>query len=266
MKLYTRMLLIGLWSLIPTSPVLATLSPTDTAEQPAKSYRLHTIAVVRNRPDGPIIDIWDRGTPFTSGHTDGDWLQVTGHFPDDRWEPAPQPMWISRYYARTFTPQVVNRTTQRPASVQRYIRVNKSSFRLEVIERQAETEKVIFATKVALGMDRCLPREKGGRCYYTEPGEYKVRWKVHDPKGIEWCIPKSMEQEYPQDIASNKRCFRGPLGQFALNIGKSYAIHGTNRPQSLGRRVSHGCVRAANDAMKRLYQMMDVGDRVIITD
>lgn len=146
------------------------------------------------------------------------------------------------------------------------MQIDKSTFELEVIEERNENKEVIFKTTVALGMDRCLPEEKGGRCYYTDPGEYHVRWKVHDPQGIEWCIPKSMEKEYASAIARGKRCFRGALGNHALNIGKTYAIHGTSNPSSLGKRVSHGCIRTANEAVKKLYSLMEEGDKVYIIE
>lgn len=233
---------------------------------PAMTYKLSTIAVVRNHPDGPVVDIWNSGTLFTSTVADGDWIRVTGTFPENRWKPVDKPLWINRHYATPYTPRHTAARSSRPPGVTRYVEVDKSSFELRVIEEKARSKKVIFKTVVALGMDRCLPKEKGGRCYYTEPGEYHVRWKVHDPKGIKWCIPKSMEKEYPEDIASGKRCFRGVIGKHALNIGKTYAIHGTSNPASLGKRVSHGCIRTANQAVEKLYRLMEVGDKVYIME
>jgi hypothetical protein len=36
-------------------------------------------------------------------------------------------------------------------------------------------------------------------------------------------------------------------------------IHGTNRPELLGRPVSHGCVRVSNDAARRLARLAPLG-------
>ena len=234
---------------------------------PALTYRLSTIAVLRERPNGRIVRIWNEKTPFTSKVADGDWIRVTGFFPDGKWQPSPEPLWINRHYAETFTPKYRPAPSTRPPGISRYVEIDKSNFELKVIEQKQDSEEeVIFKTVVALGMDRCLPKSKGGRCYYTEPGEYQVRWKIHDPNGIEWCIPKSMEKEYAGAIARGERCYRGAIGSHALNIGKTYAIHGTSNPASLGKRVSHGCIRAANNAAKKIYSLMEEGDKVYIVE
>ncbi|MDH5784915.1 MAG: L,D-transpeptidase [Chromatiales bacterium] len=245
------------------SPAYGSVGVNDTANS-AKTYELTTIAVVRSAPDGEIIDVWSDGVLFTSNEGEGDWLRVTGHFPDgDRWEEHTISAWINRHYAAPFE---YTRKSKRADNVIRYIEVDKSDFELRVVEQRSEGREVLLKTTVALGMDRCLPKSKGGKCYYTEPGEYHVRWKVYDPDGIEWCIPKSMEKEYVEDIAAGNRCFRGPLGKHALNIGKTYAIHGTPKTETLGTKASHGCVRTANQQMAQIYKMVDEGDKVYIVD
>ncbi len=240
--------------------------PENSHRSPAQTWTLTTIAVVRDAPDGRIVEIWDSDTRFTSNVAEGKWLRVTGHFPANKWQPADRPLWVDSHYATTFQPKYHFPPSSRPAGSTRYIEVDKHNFELRVIEENNESKAVIFKTVVALGMDRCLPKEKGGRCYFTEPGEYQIRWKVHDPEGIEWCIPESMEEEYAGAIARGKRCFRGAIGTHALNIGKSYAIHGTSNPASLGNRASHGCIRTANSAMAKIFSLMDVGDKVFIVE
>jgi hypothetical protein len=240
----------------------------DSDDRSAATYELTTIAVVRNAPDGQIVDIWDPNTRFTSTVADDGWVKITGHFPSSDWQALPEPLWIDSNYVRGFTPKksAVPTPKRRPDGSIRYIEVDKSDFELRVIEEKNDDKAVLFKTVVALGMDRCLPKSKGGRCYYTEPGEYHVRWKVHDPKGIKWCIPKSMEKEYSKEIARGERCYRGAIGKYALNIGKTYAIHGTKNEGSLGKRVSHGCVRTANNDIRKIYSMMEIGDKVYIVD
>lgn len=44
----------------------------------------------------------------------------------------------------------------------------------------------------------------------------------------------------------------------------TYGIHGTNRPSSIGRDVSHGCIRMLNKHVEELYELVDVGTRVVI--
>jgi hypothetical protein len=241
-----------------------TPSPEKTE---AKTYRLFTRSALRQAPEGQVVDIWESGTPFTSNITAGNWIRVTGQFLDGGWRKNSRPLWVRREYT-TVVPERHSDggSGESGDGIDRYIVIDKNTFELQVFEKRPEGDKAVFSTRVALGMDRCLPKSKGGRCYFTEPGDYQVRWKVHDAKGIQWCIPGFMEKEYSRDVAAGRRCFRGPLGYYALNIGKSYAIHGTNHPEKLGRKVSHGCVRAANGPMKKLFSLMDVGDPVYIRE
>jgi lipoprotein-anchoring transpeptidase ErfK/SrfK len=57
-----------------------------------------------------------------------------------------------------------------------------------------------------------------------------------------------------------------PMGVAALTLsGGSYAIHGTNAPQSIGGFVSYGCIRMSNQDITDLYRRVRVGTRVIVT-
>ncbi len=56
-----------------------------------------------------------------------------------------------------------------------------------------------------------------------------------------------------------------PMGVAALTLrGGEYAIHGTNRPASVGRFVSHGCIRMYNRDIVQLFRMVSVGTPVIV--
>lgn len=56
-----------------------------------------------------------------------------------------------------------------------------------------------------------------------------------------------------------------PMGEAALTLrGGEYAIHGTNRPQSIGGFVSSGCIRMYNRDIRELYRMVQVGTPVIV--
>lgn len=65
-------------------------------------------------------------------------------------------------------------------------------------------------------------------------------------------------------VGTNQRRYEGVLGTHRLNLGNGYAIHGTNQPQTIGRAVSHGCVRVRNEDIEKLYQMVPVGTPVYI--
>lgn len=58
-----------------------------------------------------------------------------------------------------------------------------------------------------------------------------------------------------------------PLGRFALRLGVGngeYLIHGTSAPDSVGLRVSSGCMRMNGPDIKALFEQVRVGTRVQI--
>jgi hypothetical protein len=65
-------------------------------------------------------------------------------------------------------------------------------------------------------------------------------------------------------LGTNQRRFEGVLGTHRLNLGNGYAIHGTNRPETVGRAVSHGCVRLLIEDITKLYEMVPIGTPVYI--
>ena len=65
-------------------------------------------------------------------------------------------------------------------------------------------------------------------------------------------------------VGTNQRKYKGVLGAHRLNMGDGYALHGTNQPASIGRAVSHGCVRLRNEDIAKLYDMVVVGTPVFI--
>lgn len=50
----------------------------------------------------------------------------------------------------------------------------------------------------------------------------------------------------------------------ALSGGQGYGIHGTYNEASVGRAISHGCVRMRIPDAQELYDLVDVGTPVII--
>jgi lipoprotein-anchoring transpeptidase ErfK/SrfK len=46
--------------------------------------------------------------------------------------------------------------------------------------------------------------------------------------------------------------------------GTIYRIHGTNAPETIGTRVSSGCLRLTNADVSDLYSRVSVGTKVIV--
>ncbi|KTD59092.1 L,D-transpeptidase family protein [Legionella shakespearei] len=54
-----------------------------------------------------------------------------------------------------------------------------------------------------------------------------------------------------------------PLGKYALRLGwPAYLIHGTNRTDGVGARVSAGCIRMLPEDIEELYSLVSVGTSV----
>ena len=65
-------------------------------------------------------------------------------------------------------------------------------------------------------------------------------------------------------FGTNQRKYAGVLGTHRLNLGDGYALHGTDKPGSIGQSVSHGCVRLRNEDIETLYRLVPVGTPVFI--
>jgi L,D-transpeptidase ErfK/SrfK len=58
-----------------------------------------------------------------------------------------------------------------------------------------------------------------------------------------------------------------PLGDFAIRLDiPGYLIHGTNKPNGIGMRVTHGCIRMLPQNIEELYSMMSLNDDVYIVN
>jgi len=54
-----------------------------------------------------------------------------------------------------------------------------------------------------------------------------------------------------------------PLGPRWIGLSRrGYGIHGTNRPSSIGRSASHGCIRMRNVDVEQLFALVEIGDPV----
>lgn len=120
--------------------------------------------------------------------------------------------------------------------------------------------------------------------YYAEPGELTVTFPIgigragwETPTGITrivrkrvnptWVPPASIRAQKPYLLAQVPPGPNNPLGAYALNLGwKKYVIHGTNKPDGIGRRVSSGCLRLYPEDIEKLFAMVEVGTRVTVVD
>jgi len=69
---------------------------------------------------------------------------------------------------------------------------------------------------------------------------------------------------YIPPYGTANRKVAGELGYYALDLGDGYLIHGTTDPQSVGRAVTHGCIRLSDRDIAWLHQYIPTGTAVHI--
>ena len=118
---------------------------------------------------------------------------------------------------------------------------------------------------LSLGQGRAIVYPVGvGRAGQQWSGRAVVESKRIRPA---WAPPPDIKRENPRlpDVIAGGAS-NNPMGVAALVLsGGEYAIHGTNRPGSVGKFVSHGCIRMYNQDITDLYGRVGVGTQVIVT-
>lgn len=124
--------------------------------------------------------------------------------------------------------------------------------------------RVLWSAPVGTGTGLRLEGPDGEWDFSTPDGIFHVQYKEENPV---WMAPDwyFVENKLPVPPPNDpKRRFPGGLGAAAVYIGEGLAIHGTDKPDLLGQRVSHGCIRLHNRDAVRLFHNVQVGTEVVI--
>ena len=101
-----------------------------------------------------------------------------------------------------------------------------------------------------------------GRPGFTWAGTKTIARKAEWP---DWTPPAQMLKRRPDLPRHMVGGEANPLGARAMYLGGSiYRIHGTNAPETIGTRVSSGCLRLTNEDVIDLYSRVNVGTKVIV--
>lgn len=93
-------------------------------------------------------------------------------------------------------------------------------------------------------------------------GKYYIVRKKENPF---WYPPPSIRAEDPELPEVVPPGPDNPMGDYALYLDRGlYAIHGTNKPESIGRRTTHGCFRLYPKDIKSLFQLLPVKTPVYV--
>jgi lipoprotein-anchoring transpeptidase ErfK/SrfK len=124
-----------------------------------------------------------------------------------------------------------------------YIIVNKTKNQLAYVEEN----KIMRIVPVATGKSEEL----------TPEGEFTITVKAKDPYYRKKNIPGGHKDN--------------PLGSRWIGFdaketdGRTYGLHGTNNPTSVGKYITAGCVRLYDQDIKWLYDKTPIGTKVLIT-
>jgi lipoprotein-anchoring transpeptidase ErfK/SrfK len=151
----------------------------------------------------------------------------------------------------------------------------------ESVELDPEFQKqaVYYRTTEAPGTIIISTTER--HLYLVQPGGRAIRYGIGVGRdGFQWQgllnITKKAEwpdwTPPPEMIARQPYLPRfmaggpgNPLGARAMYLGTTvYRIHGTNRPDTIGTKVSSGCFRLVNADVSDLYERVPVGTKVVV--
>lgn len=126
--------------------------------------------------------------------------------------------------------------------------------------------KLLWQADCSVGRGKMLKDKKTGRqwLFATPRGEFRVMGRAENPiwNKPDWAFVEAGQPIPPAEDPS--RLVEGELGQYVLNLGDGYLIHGTKDESALGRPVSHGCVRLGAADLAKLYKEVPDGTRVFL--
>ncbi|WP_196593178.1 L,D-transpeptidase [Pectinatus sottacetonis] len=88
----------------------------------------------------------------------------------------------------------------------------------------------------------------------TPVGDFKIIYKEKNPT---WIDPDDTDIQIPSGPEN-------PIGYRWIGIGGNYGIHGTNRPDSIGKYASNGCIRVNEKYIEMIYRKVSIGTPVKI--
>jgi lipoprotein-anchoring transpeptidase ErfK/SrfK len=147
------------------------------------------------------------------------------------------------------------------------------------LDPEWQKQMVLYRTTEAPGTIIVSTSER--HLYLIQPGGRALRYGIGVGRdGFQWqgLVTITNKKEWPDWTPPPEMIARqpylprfmaggpgNPLGARAMYLGTTvYRIHGTNRPDTIGTKVSSGCFRLVNADVADLYERVPVGTKVII--
>lgn len=197
--------------------------------------------------------LWTRGVAIAAG-----FAALTGAAPAAGAQSGPLAMSSERAEARSSDEAMrVSRSLARGGyAVVVDLDANELSFR--------QGREVLWTAPIGTGTGLRLETDEQEWDFSTPNGVFQVQYKEENPTWIapDWYFIENDLPIPPRD--DPRRRFPGGLGAAAVYIGHDLAIHGTDKPELLGQRVSHGCIRLSDADAQRLFHNVQIGTEVVI--
>ena len=142
-----------------------------------------------------------------------------------------------------------------------YILIDTGLNRLYLMRNGKVVRKAVCST----GSGRFLPDPPRNRewTFDTPKGEFRIQRKIVNPVWIkpDWAFIEDGEN-LPKNVAEREA--PNELGDYAMDLGDGYLIHGTLYERSLGMSVTHGCVRLGAKDLDAVFHSVRIGTPVYI--
>ena len=124
--------------------------------------------------------------------------------------------------------------------------IDKPNYNLIVVNEENDT---IFQAPVCLGKNLGQKTKRGD--LKTPEGSFSIK-SIENSSG--WGHSKSI--------------YGGGYGPYFMRLkvpgNNSIGIHGTNKPETIGRRMSEGCIRLHNEDLVELINFVGLGTEVVV--
>ena len=144
---------------------------------------------------------------------------------------------------------------------QSYIVINTTDNRFSLYKNK----KLVRGGPCSTGKLLNLKTEKGRSWVFKTPkGKRSIQGKRTNPAWHkpDWAFIEEGMPVPPKD--SPLRWEANVLGDYALDIGDSYMIHGTIYKRLMGMPVTHGCIRLYDEDLEVVYNTLSIGSKVYI--
>lgn len=143
-----------------------------------------------------------------------------------------------------------------------YVVIDRANNRLWL----RRTEEITREAVVSTGSGTIL-REAGGQertwTFDTPAGRFEILAERRNPVWTkpDWAFLEE-GKEPPRTLSERRE--PGSLGEWALDLGDGYMIHGTLYERLLGRSLTHGCIRVGRDDLRAVAAAVRPGTAVYI--